>query len=174
LRTQPRRHTWFARPADIEANKTAANIRREPKVPPMSEDREDHPIVTELSARLLQQGSRSVAARIHLQYRSTDPYAVEMTIRLRHQRPITWLFGRDLLDEGLRQEAGEGDVRVTPCPRAPTALLHVALRDDIDAVDLEMRFPPIAEFLRLTYLQVPQGSESVFVLIADDVSALIS
>lgn len=41
----------------------------------MSSDRESLPITTELSARLLQPGSKSVAARIHLQYRSTDPYA---------------------------------------------------------------------------------------------------
>jgi Streptomyces sporulation and cell division protein, SsgA len=140
----------------------------------VSSDHEESPIATELSARLLQRGSRSVAARIHLQYRSTDPYAVEMTIRLRNQKPITWLFGRDLLDDGLRQQSGVGDVRIAPCPQAPTALIHVTLRDDIGAVDLEMRFAPIAEFLWVTYLQVPQGSEGLFVRIEDDVSALVS
>jgi Streptomyces sporulation and cell division protein, SsgA len=139
----------------------------------MSNDRENRPIATELAARLLQQGSKSVAARIHLQYGSTDPYAIEMTIRLRDQTPISWLLGRDLLDDGLRQESGVGDVRITPCPQAPTTLLHITLRDDIGAVDLEMRFAPVAEFLRLTYLQVPQGTEGLFVLIEDDVSALV-
>jgi hypothetical protein len=139
----------------------------------MNDDREDRPIATELSARLLQQGSKSAAARIHLQYRSTDAYAIEMTIRLRDQKAITWLFGRDLLDDGLRQESGLGDVRIAPCPQAPTALLHVTLRDDICAVDLEMRSAPVAEFLRLTYLEVPHGTEGLFVLIEDDVSALV-
>ncbi|MDQ1666002.1 MAG: hypothetical protein QOH75_2033 [Actinomycetota bacterium] len=140
----------------------------------MSSDRESLPITTELSARLLQPGSKSVAARIHLQYRSTDPYAIEMTIRLRGEEPITGLFGRDLLDDGLRQESGVGDVRIAPCPHGPTALLHVTLIDDIGAFDLEMRLAPVAGFLQLSYLQVPQGTEGSFVLIEDDVSPLVS
>jgi Streptomyces sporulation and cell division protein, SsgA. len=140
----------------------------------MSNDRENRPIATELSARLLQQGSSSVAARIHLQYRSTEPYAVEMTIRVRDQKPITWMLGRELLDDGLRQQSGVGDVTITPCPQAPTALLHVTLRDDIGGADLEMRSEPVAEFLRLTHLHVPPGTEGLFVLIEDDVSALVS
>jgi Streptomyces sporulation and cell division protein, SsgA len=140
----------------------------------VSSDHENRPIATELSARLLQPGSKSVAARIHLQYRSTDPYAVEMTIRVREQPPIRWTFGRDLLDDGLRQQSGVGDVRIAPCPQAPTALLHVTLRDGIGAVDVEMRFATVAEFLWLTYLQVPQGTEVLFVLIEDDVSDLVS
>jgi hypothetical protein len=140
----------------------------------MSRDREVRPVTTELSARLLQQGTRSAAARIQFQYRSAEPYAVELTIRVRDQGQITWMFGRDLLDDGLRQHSGVGDVTITPCPQAPTALLHVTLRDDIGAADLEMRSEPIAEFLRLTYLQVPQGTEGLFVLIEDDVSALAS
>ena len=139
----------------------------------MSDDDEKRPIATELSARLLQQGRRSVAARIQLQYRATDPYAVEMTIRLPDQKPMPWLFGRDLLDDGLRHESGVGDVRIAPCPQAPTELLHVRLRDDIAAVDLEMRFAPVAEFLRQAYLQVPRGAEGLFVLIEDDVSPLV-
>jgi hypothetical protein len=97
----------------------------------MSNDRENRPIATELSARLLQQARRSVAARIHLQYRSSDPYAIEAAIRLRDQGPVTRLFGRDLFDDGLRQESGMGDVRIAPCPQAPMALVHVTLRDHV-------------------------------------------
>jgi hypothetical protein len=140
----------------------------------MRSDRDNLPMTAELSARLLQGGNRSVAARIHLRYRSTDPYAVEMTIRVRDQQPITWMFGRELLDNGLRQHSGVGDVTITPCPQAPTALLHVKLRDHIGSADLEIRAEPIAEFLRLTYLHVPTGTEGLFVLIEDDVSALAS
>jgi Streptomyces sporulation and cell division protein, SsgA len=140
----------------------------------VTSDREDGPTTVELSARLLQQGSGSVAARIHLQYRSNEPYAVEMTIRIRDQKPITWMFGRELLDDGLRQRSGVGDVTIAPCPQAPTVLLHVKLRDDIGAADLEMRSEPVAEFLRRTYLQVPLATEGLFVLIEDDVSAVAS
>jgi Streptomyces sporulation and cell division protein, SsgA len=140
----------------------------------VSNDHDNRPLAADLSARLLHRGSKSVAARIHLKYRSTDPYAVEMTIRVRDQKPITWMFGRELLDDGLRQQSGLGNVTITPCPQAPTVLVHVKLRDDIGAADLEMRSEPVAEFLRLTYLQVPEGTEGLFVVIEDDVSAVAS
>lgn len=140
----------------------------------MNRDRDSQPMTAELSARLLQPNNGSVAARIHLQYDSSDPYAVTMTIRVRDQKPIRWMFSRELLDDGLHQPSGMGDVRITPCPQAPTALLHVKLRDDIGAADLEMRSTPVSEFLRLCYLQVPAGTEGMFVVVEDDVSALAS
>ena len=67
-----------------------------------------------------------------------------------------------------------GDVRIAPCSKAPTGLLHIKLHDDIGAADLEMRSMPVSEFLRLCYLQVPAGTEGLFVIIEDDVSALAS
>ena len=140
----------------------------------MNERCEDPLVTAELSARVLWPGSGSVAARIHLQYRSTDPFAVQMTIRVRGNEPSTWTFGRELLDDGLRRASGVGDITVEPCPQAPTVLLHVTLRDDVSEAALELRRAPIAEFVSETYDAVPAGHERLFLLVDDDVSALAS
>jgi hypothetical protein len=138
----------------------------------MSEYREDPLVTAELSARVLWPGSGSVSARIHLQYRSADPFAVLMTIRVRGSEPSTWMFGRELLDDGLRRASGVGAVTVEPCPQAPTVLLHVTLRDDVSEAALELRSAPIAEFLSRTYDTVPARHEGLYLLVDDDVSAL--
>ena len=127
---------------------------------------------TELSARILQPGSGSWAARILLRYDPMDPYAVAMTVHVRGQDGVTWLFGRELLNEGLRQSCGLGDVSIAPCPQAPSALLHVTLRDDASNAVLELRAAPVNEFMRMTHQLVPAGSEGSFLDIEDDVSPI--
>ena len=126
----------------------------------------------ELSARVLKPGSGATAARINLRYDPVDPYAVVMTVRVHGQDGVTWLFGRELLDEGLRRATGVGDVSIGPCPEAPTALFHVILRDDASDAVLELRVAPVEEFMRMTYQLVPSGREGTFLAIEDDVSAI--
>jgi Streptomyces sporulation and cell division protein, SsgA len=140
----------------------------------MNEHRDDPPVTAELSARVLWPGSGSVSARIHLQYRSADPFAVLMIIRVRGSEERIWTFGRELLDDGLRRVSGVGAVTVEPCPQAPNLLLHVILRDDVSEAALELRRAPIAEFVSRAYDMVPAGHERLFLLVDDDVSALAS
>jgi hypothetical protein len=138
----------------------------------MTERCEDSLVTAELSARVLWPGSGSRSARIRLQYRSTDPFAVLMTIRLRGSEPSTWTFGRELLDDGLRRASGLGAITVEPCPQAPTVLLHVTLRDDVSEAALELRRAPIAEFVSRTYDTVPARHEGLYLVVDDDASAL--
>jgi hypothetical protein len=126
----------------------------------------------ELSARVLKPGSGSWAARTRLRYDPMDPYAIIMTVRVRGQDEVTWLFSRELLDEGLRQTSGVGDVSISPCPQAPSVLFHVTLRGDAYSAVLELRVDPVAEFIRMTYGLVPSGSEGTFLTIEDDVSPI--
>jgi hypothetical protein len=126
----------------------------------------------ELSARVLQPGSGSWAARTRLGYDPADPYAINMTVHVRDQDEVTWLFSRELLDEGLRQTSGVGDVSISPCPQAPSDLIHVTLRNDANSAVLELRAAPVAEFIRTTYRLVPSGSEGSFLTIEDDVSPI--
>ena len=48
-----------------------------------------------------------------LNYDPADPYAVEATFDTQ-AGPITWVFGRELLDVGTNQPAGEGDILLWP------------------------------------------------------------
>jgi hypothetical protein len=126
----------------------------------------------ELSARVLNAGSGTWAARTRLRYDPADPYAIIMTVHVRGQDEVTWLFSRELLDEGLRQTSGVGDVSISPCPQAPSDLFHVTLRNDANSAVLELRVAPVAEFIRTTYGLVPSGSEGGFLTIEDDVSPI--
>jgi hypothetical protein len=101
-----------------------------------------------------------------------DPYAITMTVHVRGQDEVTWLFSRELLDEGLRQTSGVGDVTISPCPQAPADLFHLTLRNDANSAVLELRVAPVAEFMRTTYGLVPSGSEGSFLIIEDDVSPI--
>ena len=92
-----------------------------------------------------------------LEYDTRDPYAVAVVL---HAGPgaVRWLFGRDLLADGLLARCGEGDVRVGPA--ADPALILVELTSPDGAAVLEAPAKEIAAFLDRTYDVVPAGSES--------------
>ena len=92
-----------------------------------------------------------------LEYDTLDPYAVAVVL---HAGPsaVRWLFGRDLLADGLLARCGDGDVRVGPA--ADPALIVVELTSPDGAAVLEAPAKEIAAFLDRTYDVVPAGSES--------------
>jgi hypothetical protein len=100
-------------------------------------------------------GPRPVPAE--LEYDTRDPYAVAVVL---HAGPsaVRWLFGRDLLADGLLARCGDGDVRIGPA--ADPALVVVELSSPDGAAVLEAPAKEIAAFLDRTYDVVPAGSES--------------
>jgi len=92
-----------------------------------------------------------------LEYDTRDPYAVALVL---HAGPsvIRWLFGRDLLTDGLLTRCGDGDVRIGPA--ADPALVFVELSSPDGAAVLEAPATEIAEFLDRTYDVVPGGGET--------------
>ncbi|MEV4054933.1 SsgA family sporulation/cell division regulator [Amycolatopsis sp. NPDC049688] len=100
-------------------------------------------------------GPRPVPAE--LEYDTLDPYAVAVVL---HAGPsaVRWLFGRDLLSDGLLARCGDGDVRIGPA--GDPALVVVELSSPDGAAVLEAPAKEIAAFLDRTYDVVPAGSES--------------
>ncbi|WP_410568305.1 SsgA family sporulation/cell division regulator [Amycolatopsis sp. cmx-4-61] len=92
-----------------------------------------------------------------LEYDTLDPYAVAVVL---HAGPsaVRWLFGRDLLADGLLGRCGDGDVRIGPA--GDPALVVVELSSPDGAAVLEAPAKEIAAFLDRTYDVVPAGSES--------------
>ncbi|MFB9926046.1 SsgA family sporulation/cell division regulator [Amycolatopsis halotolerans] len=84
-----------------------------------------------------------------------DPYAVALRF-LPAGRVVTWLVARDLLRDGLSWVAGEGDVRVTP--GAVTVGVHLC--SDAGEVLAVFARDDVTQFLRSTYIEVPDGRES--------------
>ena len=105
-----------------------------------------------------------------LEYQPRDPYAVTAVL-LTRDGPISWVFARDLLDEGLVHEVGDGDVQVSPVrddDGHSTMQLRLSSPDGVAV--LEASTDGVLEFLARSYGLVPPGSEVAFL----DTDALVA
>ena len=95
---------------------------------------------------------------VDLGYDPTDPYAVRCTFHLPGDTPVTWVFARELLIDGISRAAGEGDVQIHPVGDELSEV-RIRLRSpDGDAV-LSAPAPPLIAFLARTDELVPVGQE---------------
>lgn len=97
-----------------------------------------------------------------LTYDPADPFAVTVDARSaegEEGRELHWVFGRDLLADGLRSmvPVGEGRVQV----QATSVLTEISHLDE-DGEFLVLRLPwwNTREFIRLSHVEVPRGAES--------------
>ncbi|MGW9028258.1 SsgA family sporulation/cell division regulator [Streptomyces sp. NPDC055722] len=104
-------------------------------------------------------GSSSMPLPLHLNYRVTDPYAVEIVFDPGpHQ--VTWTFARDLLADGLHGKAGSGDISIWTSPSdsgQPRAFIQ--LKSPTGTALLSLPPAPVKEFVTETTRMVPRGSE---------------
>jgi hypothetical protein len=114
-----------------------------------------------VSVRLVVSGELSLSVRMRLQYEATDPYVVRAAFTFADgDAAVVWNLGRDLLAEGLRGPAGEGDVRTWPARRHGRQVLYLILRSRERAALLELPAQDIRTFLQATQAAVPPGTES--------------
>ncbi|MFI1112365.1 MULTISPECIES: SsgA family sporulation/cell division regulator [Streptomyces] len=123
-----------------------------------------------VEVRLIAVAPRIPVIPATLHYDGRDPFAVRMTFpahaALRGQE-VCWTFGRELLAEGLEQDAGEGDVRVRPYGYGRTILeFHGA--EGIAVVHILTE--QLRGFLDLTRALVPPGEEHLFADIEQDLA----
>jgi hypothetical protein len=73
--------------------------------------------------------------------------------------PVTWVFARDLLLEGLSAPAGDGDVHIAPV--SPDRFSDVVIRLQVGEEHAVFRAsgPSLMTFLDRTDLLVPVGQE---------------
>jgi hypothetical protein len=96
-----------------------------------------------------------------LYYTAADPFAVSLTAPLGPACAgchVTWVFARELLEEGTHVPTGEGDVQIWPAGIGGTVVeLH-----GNDKALLSMRFDTVdlRRFLDRTYDLVPFGDET--------------
>jgi hypothetical protein len=100
--------------------------------------------------------AETVEAR--LEYDPADPFAVTLELDSGSRRE-RWVFGRDLLADGLRSmvPVGEGEVRVQA-----TSVLTEIIRTHGSGSSVRLRLPwwNTREFLRQSHEVVPRGEES--------------
>jgi len=120
-------------------------------------------IITErLTAYLIIGREAGLDFTINASYDQRDPYAVRLgfPVNTREGYPLTWIFGRQLLDDGMAGPAGEGDVHVWPC--GPD-LIMLELRSEAGTAQIALAARQVRAFLFLSYAEVPPGYESGYV-----------
>lgn len=120
------------------------------------------PVTKELTAYLILGVDACVEFSVTARYARNDPYAVRLAFPQAPAAPDaaeagpSWTFGRELLDEGMRRPAGDGDVHVWPC--GPD-LVMVELRTAEGSALVALAARELREFLFLSYAEVPPGYE---------------
>jgi Streptomyces sporulation and cell division protein, SsgA len=113
-----------------------------------------------VALRLLSGDGQMLPLAVELHYDVADPLAVTALFDEGGDHRIRWVFARDLLEAGLDQRSGDGDVVVWPTEDADGhAVVHLRLcSPDGDAL-LEASADDVERFLIATWLLVPPGTE---------------
>jgi hypothetical protein len=121
-----------------------------------------HPVSSEIELRLIVVDGPDRHVRAELTYSHTDPYAVRVGFHTGSGETVEWTFARSLLTDGVRQPAGDGDVKVWPAAGGQQ-LVCLSLSSPSGRALFETPLPGLVEFLAQTYERVPTGCESDFV-----------
>jgi hypothetical protein len=111
-------------------------------------------------ARLVTPEGRERALPVTLRYSAADPLAVQVVFPPEASldgAEVTWIFARQLLEEGLRAPAGSGDVHIWPCGRQRTVLEFHAPQG-LALVQFDRAV--LQRFLARSYAVVGAGSEA--------------
>ncbi|MDH6141581.1 MULTISPECIES: SsgA family sporulation/cell division regulator [Kitasatospora] len=110
-----------------------------------------------------------------LEYAAADPYAVRLTFHLPGDAPVSWVFGRELLVDGLSGPSGEGDVRVRPL-EGPGGVPEIAILLRAPGGDALLRCagPPLVAFLDRAGRLVPVGEEPTAASLDAALAAILS
>ena len=114
----------------------------------------------------------TVAAALH--YDALDPYAVRATFWTT-DGPVVWDLARDLLDEGMDQPTGDGDVHVWPCVgERGQAVVVVELGSPEGWVMLQAEAREVMRFLAVTHRLVAPGEESAHLDVDAALAAILA
>ncbi|HVE73614.1 MAG TPA: SsgA family sporulation/cell division regulator [Mycobacteriales bacterium] len=132
-------------------------------------------VSADLELRMVVPGEPSLPVVASLHYTAEDPWAVSVTFAGEDMpAPITWLFARALLTEGVSGLVGDGDVRVWPSGRAEGRVVSIAMTSPSGAAVFETDRNSLVEFLQQTYLAVPTGCEGERVDLDAELALLLS
>ncbi|GGM13760.1 hypothetical protein GCM10010129_67310 [Streptomyces fumigatiscleroticus] len=103
----------------------------------------------------------SLELNCEFSYDTCDPLAVTLTLDTDDERPVRWVFCRQLLADGLITRAGEGEVVIWPLLDDNGERSSFCLRvggGDRTAL-FEIPTEPVGEWLAGTWTMVPRGTE---------------
>jgi hypothetical protein len=130
-------------------------------------------VTTSLELRLVLSGDLAAPVPCRLAYAATAPFEVAAEFATA-DGPVTWVFARDLVRDGLTRAVGEGDVVVWPSRGPEGDVVCLALSSPSGRALLEADGAAVAAFVARTDALVPPGSESSLLDLDDVVGRLLS
>ncbi|MFK4066486.1 SsgA family sporulation/cell division regulator [Streptomyces sp. NPDC029674] len=124
-------------------------------------------------ARLVTPEGRERALPVVLRYSAEDPLAIQMTFPSQASldgAEVTWVFARQLLEDGLVAPTGSGDVHIWPCGRART-VLEFHSHQGLALVQFDKIV--LRRFLVRSYAVVPAGGEGAQIDLDEGLSRLL-
>ncbi|HZG03895.1 MAG TPA: SsgA family sporulation/cell division regulator [Streptomyces sp.] len=126
-----------------------------------------------VQARLVTVPSVTREIPVALRYDRHDPFAVRIVfppdVSL-DGHEVTWVFSRELLEDGLHSAVGHGDVHIRPDGTERTV---VELRAPEGVAVIEFGTGGLRRFLRGTYELVPGGTEHLELDLDNRLTALL-
>jgi hypothetical protein len=120
-------------------------------------------------------GDAEIAAEFR--YDPNDPLAVSLVIGLECAEPVVWVFGRDLLADGVSEACGLGDITVEPASDTANGTtcrdIRITLATDRLATMIAAR-DKVVEFLVESFTVVPSGCELDHIDFDAEIEALIA
>jgi hypothetical protein len=130
------------------------------------------PVRADLDLRLVLGGERSITVPATLSYAVDEPYAVTALFRT-SDGDVAWVFGRDLLEDGMTAPAGDGDVAVWPSTSQGTRIICLSLASPSGSALLEADLAAVQAFLDESYRLVPLGQESAMLDLDAELASLL-
>lgn len=120
-----------------------------------------------ISAVLETQEAERHPLAVQLHYTTADPYAVHVRFTLlgASTGAVEWVFARSLLERGVREPTGEGDVRIWPVSLRASGGGVTALRLSSPTGEATVEIPTaeLVMFLASSHDLCPSGREHEFV-----------
>ncbi|MEU7005668.1 SsgA family sporulation/cell division regulator [Streptomyces sp. NPDC046332] len=113
-----------------------------------------------MTAQLVVSRAYSVPVRMRLSYEPADPYVIRAVFLAPSDERVEWVLGRDLLADGLKGSAGDGDVRIWSAVGSGDRAMYIVLASRAATALLEVPVQDIRAFLQSTEALVPRGAES--------------
>ncbi|MEU5211009.1 SsgA family sporulation/cell division regulator [Streptomyces sp. NPDC020742] len=130
-----------------------------------------------VQARLIATTPRSRVIPASLRYDRSDPFAVRLVFPPAASLDgveVAWTFGRDLLEEGLHEPAGAGDVQIWPAnPDGERDVVVVEFHTASGMAVVQFDAQDLRSFLAESYDLVPKGDEIRHLDVEGDLAALL-
>jgi hypothetical protein len=117
-------------------------------------------VIREITVDVAAPAGGVIRMPVALRYDTSDPFAIHADFRCGEGDEVTWVFGRELLTEGVSGPTGEGDVRIWPAQSQGEEVLRMALISPDGEAVLQTSAEAVLDFLSATYASCQSGTEA--------------